>query len=58
MPVDYLSRPLSKLIFRNMGEFTYKEQYGVIVLCKNEDEQKAIYERLKKKGLTLKVVSV
>ena len=39
-------------------QFNYKEQYGVIVICKNEDEQKAIFEELQKKGLTLKVVTV
>jgi len=41
-----------------MGEFTYKEQYGVIVICQNEEEQKAIYEWLVKNGLKVKVVSV
>ncbi|WP_300978084.1 hypothetical protein [Flavobacterium sp.] len=39
-------------------KFNYKEQYGVIVICDNEAEQKAIFERLKKEGLTLKVVTV
>ncbi len=38
--------------------FSYKEQYGVIVICTNEVEQKEVYERLKKEGLILKVVSV
>lgn len=38
--------------------FTYKEQYGVIVICKDEREQKRIYEALIKQGLTLKVVTV
>jgi hypothetical protein len=38
--------------------FNYKEQYGVIVICKDEKEQKEIFEMLKKKGLTLKVVTV
>ncbi|CCZ10527.1 uncharacterized protein BN783_01651 [Odoribacter sp. CAG:788] len=41
-----------------MGEFTYKEQYGVIVMCQNEEEQKSIYEWLVKNGLKVKVVSV
>jgi predicted 3-demethylubiquinone-9 3-methyltransferase (glyoxalase superfamily) len=58
MPANILSRPLSKLNFRNMGEFTYKEQYGVIVMCQNEEEQKSIYEWLVKNGLKVKVVSV
>ncbi|WP_017258389.1 hypothetical protein [Pedobacter arcticus] len=41
-----------------MGNYTYKEQYGVVVICKNEKEQKRIYATLKKLGLTLKVVVV
>ncbi len=41
-----------------MGNFKYKEQYAVIVICKNEIEQKEIYDRLLCQGLTLKVVSV
>lgn len=41
-----------------MGNFTYKEQHGVIVICKNEEEQKRIYDLLKSQGLTVKVVSV
>ena len=41
-----------------MGKYTYKPQYGVIVICTDEKEQQAIYERLKAEGLTLKVVSV
>lgn len=39
-------------------EFKYQQQYGVVVLCKSEDEQKKIFEMLKKIGLTLKVVTV
>ncbi len=38
--------------------FTYKEQYAVVVICKNEEEQKAIYDRLKEEGFKLKVVAV
>lgn len=38
--------------------FNYKEQYGVIVFCKDEKEQQEIYERLRAEGLTLKVVTV
>lgn len=41
-----------------MGKYTYKPQYGVIVICANENEQKEVYERLQKEGLTLKVVNV
>lgn len=39
-------------------EINYQEQYGVIVLCDGEAHQKEIFEALKKKGLTLKVVTV
>lgn len=39
-------------------EITYKEQYGVIVMCENEKHQQEIYTRLKKEKLTLKVVTV
>ena len=38
--------------------FTYKEQYAVVVICKNEEEQKAIYDRLKEEGFKLKMVAV
>lgn len=41
-----------------MGKYTYKPQFGVIIICENEEEQKAIYERLAAEGLTLKVVNV
>ena len=39
-------------------EINYKEQYGVIVMCKDEEHQRKIYEDLKKEGLKLKVVTV
>ena len=41
-----------------MGKYTYKPQYGVIVICENEEEQKRTFERLSSEGLTLKVVNV
>lgn len=41
-----------------MSKYTYKPQYGVIVVCQSEEEQKAVFERLKQEGLTLKVVCV
>ncbi|MGN0905873.1 MAG: ParB N-terminal domain-containing protein [Bullifex sp.] len=37
--------------------FTYKEQYGVIVMCADEDEQREIYERLTEEGYECKVVA-
>ena len=41
-----------------MTNYKYKTQYGVIVICADEKDQQAIYERLKAEGLTLKVVTV
>ena len=39
-------------------KFNYQQQYGVIIICKDEPEQIRVYEDLKKQGLTLKVVTV
>ena len=39
------------------GAGSYKEQYGVIVVCSSETDQAEIYERLKGEGLTVKVVT-
>lgn len=41
-----------------MANYKYKPQYGVIVICMDEKDQQAVYERLKAEGLTLKVVTV
>lgn len=41
-----------------MGKFNYKEQYGVIILCRDERQQRAVYERLRTEGFTLKIVTV
>jgi hypothetical protein len=41
-----------------MGEFNYKSQYGVIVICADEKEQERIYNLLKEQGLILKIVCV
>lgn len=38
--------------------FKYKEQYGVIILCKDADEQENLYNRLKSEGYKIKVVVV
>lgn len=37
--------------------FNYQEQYGVIVMCKDEAEQEAIYNRLIGEGFECKVVA-
>lgn len=41
-----------------MSGFSYKMQFGVVVICKDEKEQEKVYTELKEKGYTLKVVSV
>ena len=38
--------------------FTYQEQYGVIVMCRNEQEQEAVFNRLTEEGYECKVVAV
>ena len=38
--------------------FNYKEQYGVIVMCKTEEEQEAIFNKLTEEGYECKVVAV
>lgn len=46
---------------RNMlgaNGFKYKEQFGVIVMCRDEAEHRAVYERLKAEGYKCKVVRV
>lgn len=40
------------------NKFKYQQQYGVVVICKDEAEQRVVYERLLAQGLTLKVVCV
>jgi len=38
--------------------YTYKPQWGVIVICDSETQQKELFEKLKKEGLKLKIVNV
>lgn len=38
--------------------YSYHEQYGVIVICKDEAEQEEVYNRLTGEGLSCKVVAV
>lgn len=58
MPFWAGSPPLQKPKQQNMGEFNYKEQYGVIVICEDEKKQQEVYERLLAEGYKLKVVTV
>ncbi len=39
-------------------KFNYKQQYGVIVIVENEKEQIKLFNKLKKDGLKLKIVTV
>lgn len=39
------------------SNFNYKEQYGVIVICKDEEEQEKVYNELHDKGYECKVVT-
>lgn len=41
-----------------MSGFTYKTQFAIVVICKDEKEQEKVYNELKEKGHKLKVVSV
>lgn len=41
-----------------MAGFSYKEQFAVVVICKDEKEQETIYNRLNEEGYKLKVVAV
>lgn len=44
----------------NLGDsnFNYNNQYGVIVMCKSEQEQEEVYNRLLGEGFECKVVTV
>lgn len=39
-------------------DFQYVDRYGVVVECKDEAEQRALFERLRDEGLDVKVVTV
>ena len=45
---------------RRTGEngFKYKQQYGLVIVCKDEAEQQQRYSQLKALGLKVKVVCV
>ena len=38
------------------ADFNYVEQFGVVVICRDEKDQSNVYERLKAEGLNCKVV--
>lgn len=39
------------------SNFNYKQQYGVIVICKNEEDQEKVYNELFERGYECKVVT-
>ena len=39
------------------SKFNYQEQFGVIVLCNNENDQRVVYEKLITQGFSCKVVA-
>lgn len=43
---------------RHDSQFQHVDQFGVIIICKDEAEQEAIFTRLRDEGLTVKVVVV
>ena len=38
--------------------YRYRQQYGVIVICKNERHQARVYNVLRRRGFECKVVTV
>jgi len=38
--------------------FKYRQQYGLIVVCQDEGDQRRKFEQLKKRGLKVRVVTV
>lgn len=47
-----------KISSKPKKSYAYKPQYGLVILCKNEDEQIELFNKLKAQGLQLKVVTV
>jgi hypothetical protein len=43
---------------RALIRYKYREQYGVIVVCRDEAQQRRVYNRLSREGLNCKVVVV
>jgi hypothetical protein len=43
---------------RSQIRFRYQEQFGVIVICRDEADQRRLYHRLSRQGLACKVVTV
>lgn len=39
-------------------KFSYKPQFGVILIAESEEEQKKLFNSMKKKGLKIRLVNV
>lgn len=39
-------------------QYTYKPQYGIVVICRDEAQQIKLYDKLNQQGLELKIVVV
>lgn len=48
---------LIKQNYKVAKQFSYKPQYGVIVICETEEEQIKVFEELKEKGFKLRIVT-
>lgn len=54
---EELANEKEKEVTATENNFNYKEQYGVIVICKDEKEQEKVYNELNDKGYECKVVT-
>lgn len=52
-----VTKPAQPALFKKPG-FRYRPQYGLVVVCRNEREQRQLYRRLHREGLKLRVVVV
>ncbi|MBP2638278.1 MAG: ParB domain protein nuclease [Firmicutes bacterium] len=53
-----LGQPILPEEDKTGSQFSYHEQYGVIVICTDEQHQEKVYNELKEKGFECKVVCV
>ncbi len=60
LPIDIeeieINTETEKINYQEPEEGEFESQYGVIVICKNEDNQKEIFEALQAQGYACKVV--
>lgn len=47
-----------KPVPRNRIKYRYRQQFGVIVVCRDEGEQRRTFNRLRRLGFKLRVVTV